>query len=60
MKARRKPGPKVGPGGKKIAVQLSLSRQTRDLLHQLAADEGIPVSGWVSRAVLLAAMAKQK
>jgi hypothetical protein len=58
-KEKRKPGPKVGPGGKKIQVQLSLSRQTRDMLHQLAADEGIPVSGWVSRAVLLAVMKKQ-
>jgi uncharacterized protein (DUF1778 family) len=54
-KARRKPGPKIGPEGRKQGVNICLTRQTRDLLHQLAAAEGVSASVWVARAVLAAA-----
>jgi hypothetical protein len=54
---KRKPGPKA-VGGKKIGVNLALTKQTRDMLHELAAEEGISASAWVSRAVLFAAMRK--
>lgn len=52
---KQKPGPKA-VGGKKKIVAISLSKDTHKMLHELAADQGISASAWISQAVLLAKM----
>lgn len=54
-KPRQKPGPKAA-GGKKKMVAISLSDDTKRMLHELAEADGVSASTWIARAVLAAAM----
>ena len=56
---RQKPGPKAH-GGKKKIVAISISDDTKRMLHELAAADGVSASTWIARAVLFAAMRAEK